>query len=41
LSKVEAPYAAYSLVNQYQGKEFGETFRDSNARSAIIGKFAL
>jgi hypothetical protein len=40
LATVKDPYAAYSLVNQYQGSEFGEAFRDSNARSAIIGKFA-
>lgn len=33
--------AAYSLTNEYTGKEFGETFRDSNARSAMLGHFAL
>ncbi|MFO0947801.1 MAG: DUF1326 domain-containing protein [Planctomycetota bacterium] len=41
LSSVDAPYAAYTLTNQYTGSLFGETFRDSNARSAIIGRFAL
>lgn len=41
LSTVTAPYAAYSIANQYSGSEFGETFRDSNARSAIIAKFSL
>lgn len=41
LSTVESPYAAYTLKNQYTGPLFGETFRDSNARSAVIGRFAL
>lgn len=40
LSKVEQPYAAYTLENSYKGKLLGETFRDSNARSAVLAKFS-
>lgn len=40
LAKVAAPRAAYALANEYTGKVFGETFRDNNARSAVIGTFA-
>ena len=32
---------AYSLKNEYTGKALNETFRDSNARSAVIAKFSL
>lgn len=41
LAKVDEYHAAFSLVNQYSGENLGETFRDSNARSAILAKFAL
>lgn len=41
LSKVKNEYAAYSLENTYQGKDLGETFADSNARSAVIAEFSL
>jgi hypothetical protein len=41
LSKVDGAFAAYTLKNQYTGSAFGETFKDSNARSAVIANFVL
>lgn len=41
MARVESPYAAYTLTNSFKGKELGETFRDNNARSAIIANFGL
>ena len=41
LAKVQREYAAYSLEHAYAGKAFGETFEDSNARSALLAAFSL
>lgn len=41
LSRTTGEYAAYTLQNEYSGRDLGETFRDSNARSAIIANFGL
>lgn len=39
LARIEDEYAAYTIENEYRGDALGETFADSNARSAIIAKF--
>lgn len=41
LASVTNEYAAYSLRNEYQGKELGTTFADNGARSALIAQFSL
>lgn len=41
LAKVHNEYAAYSLRNEYKGKELGTTFADNGARSAVIAQFSL
>jgi hypothetical protein len=41
MADVTGVYAAYALEHVYTGPAFGETFRDNNARSAMLGKFTL
>lgn len=40
LAEVQEPLAAFTLENVYRGGDFGETFAEHNARSAMIGHFA-
>lgn len=41
LAKVEDEYGAYTLENEYRGREFKFKFRDDNACSAVIARFSL
>lgn len=41
LAKITNEYAAYTLESQYSGRELNGSFRSDNARSAVLGRFAL
>ena len=41
LAKVVDEYGAYTLENEYRGREFKFKFRDDNACSAVIARFSL
>lgn len=41
LAKVQSARPAFALRNEYVGDGLGETFRDQNARSAILARFSL
>lgn len=41
LAKLDSSRGAYTLIHEYAGNELDATFRDDNARSAVLGTFSF